>query len=76
MVTPKGIIEAGQASPATAAGALKQLFLGSEGTLGIITKVRVRVHPIPETKLYEAFSFPTFIDGVNALRDVEQTGAG
>lgn len=77
VVTPKGIIEAGQASPATAAGpALKQLFLGSEGTLGIITKVRVRVHPIPETKLYEAFSFPTFIDGVNALRDVEQTGAG
>lgn len=77
VVTPKGIIEVGQASPATAAGpALKQLFLGSEGTLGVITKVRVRVHPIPETKLYEAFSFPTFIDGVNALRDVEQTGAG
>lgn len=77
VVTPKGILYPGQASPATAAGpALKQLFLGSEGTLGIITRVRIRVHPIPDTKLYEAFSFPTFVDGVNALREVEQTGAG
>lgn len=77
VVTPRGIITPGQASPATAAGpALKELFLGSEGTLGVITKVRVRVHPIPEAKIYEAFSFPTFTDGVNALRAVEQAGAG
>ncbi|RAV34062.1 FAD-binding oxidoreductase [Corynebacterium heidelbergense] len=77
VVTPKGILHPGQASPATAAGPqLKQLFLGSEGLFGIITKVRLRVHPIPETKLYEAFSFATFADGVRALRTVEQTGAG
>ena len=77
VVTPKGIIRPGQASPATAAGpSLKALFIGSEGALGIITRVRVRVHPIPETKLYEAFSFPSFIDGANALREVTQTDAG
>lgn len=77
VVTPKGIIRPGQASPATAAGpSLKELFIGSEGALGIITRVRVRVHPIPETKLYEAFSFPSFVDGANALREVTQTGAG
>ncbi|HIW95914.1 MAG TPA: FAD-binding oxidoreductase [Candidatus Corynebacterium gallistercoris] len=77
VVTPQGIIEAGQASPASAAGPdLKELFMGSEGTLGIITKVRARVHPVPEAKIYEAFSFPSFADGVNALRAVEQHGAG
>lgn len=77
VVTPRGIIQPGQASPATAAGpSLKQLFLGSEGTFGIITRVRVQVHPIPETKLYEAFSFKSFTDGANALRAVEQAGAG
>ena len=77
VVTPSGIMEVGHAAPATAAGpSLKQLFLGSEGTFGIITRVRLRVHPIPETKLYEAFSFATFADGVAALRAVEQTGAG
>ncbi|WP_414646278.1 FAD-binding oxidoreductase [Corynebacterium sp. UBA2622] len=77
VVTPTGVIEVGQAAPATAAGpALKELFLGSEGTFGIITRVRLRVHPIPAAKLYEAFSFPTFAEGVAALRAVEQAGAG
>lgn len=76
VVTPQGIIRPGQASPATAAGpSLKQLFLGSEGLFGIITRVRVHVHPIPEVKLYEAFTFPTFDKGVAALRAVEQSGA-
>ena len=77
VVTPKGIIRPGKASPATAAGpSLKQLFMGSEGLFGIITRVRVHIHPIPEVKRYEAFSFPSFNDGVNALRAVEQSGAG
>lgn len=77
VVTPKGIMRPGKASPATAAGpSLKQLFMGSEGLFGIITRVRLHVHPIPEVKLYEAFSFPSFEKGVAALRAVEQSGAG
>lgn len=77
VVTPKGIMRPGKASPATAAGpSLKQLFMGSEGLFGIITRVRLHVHPIPEVKLYEAFSFPSFEKGVTALRAVEQSGAG
>ena len=77
VVTPAGILHPGQAAPATAAGpSMKQLFLGSEGVLGVITSVRVRVHPIPEAKIYEAFTFPSFTAGANALRAVEQTGTG
>lgn len=77
VVTPQGILEVGKQAPASAAGPdLRQLFLGSEGTLGIITRVRVRLHPLPEMKRYEAFSFPDFRSGVNAVREVIQQGTG
>lgn len=79
VVTPKGILHPGQAAPSSAAGPdLKQLFLGSEGTLGIITSVRLRVRPIPkpEAKRYEAFQFPSFAEGVAAVRAVEQQQTG
>ncbi|MGW1174917.1 FAD-binding oxidoreductase [Kitasatospora sp. NPDC002543] len=75
-VTPAGVLDLGRA-PASAAGPdLRQLFLGSEGTLGVITAVRLRVHPLPAVKAYEAWSFPDFATGTAALRAVEQQGTG
>jgi alkyldihydroxyacetonephosphate synthase len=77
VVTPIGVLDVGSAAPRTAAGPdLRQLFLGSEGTFGVITSVRVRVHPLPETKTYEAWTFPDFATGAAALRAVEQAGTG
>ncbi len=76
VVTPAGVLDLGRA-PASAAGPdLRQLFLGSEGTLGVITAVRLRVHPLPAVKAYEAWSFPDFATGTAALRAVEQQGTG
>ncbi|ONM46538.1 FAD-binding oxidoreductase [Nocardia donostiensis] len=75
LATPGGTVELGRA-PASAAGPdLRELFVGSEGTLGVITEVTVRVHPIPETVAYQAWSFPDFDTGAAALRTVVQTGA-
>ncbi|MCG7595877.1 FAD-binding oxidoreductase [Mycobacterium sp. PSTR-4-N] len=75
-VTPAGVLDVGRA-PASAAGPdLRQVLLGSEGAFGIITRVRVRVHPVPETTRYEAWSFPDFTTGAAALRAVAQTGTG
>ncbi|MBP0448448.1 FAD-binding oxidoreductase [Kitasatospora sp. RG8] len=76
VVTPAGVLDLGRA-PASAAGPdLRELFLGSEGTLGVITAVRVRVHAAPAVKAYEAWSFPDFATGAAALRAVEQQGTG
>ncbi|MGY0464579.1 FAD-binding oxidoreductase [Kitasatospora sp. cg17-2] len=76
VVTPTGVLDLGRA-PASAAGPdLRELFLGSEGALGVITAVRVRVHPVPAVKAYEAWSFPDFTTGAAALRAVEQQGTG
>jgi alkyldihydroxyacetonephosphate synthase len=75
-VTPAGLLDLGRA-PASAAGPdLRQLLLGSEGLFGIITRVRVRVHPVPAATRYEAWSFPDFATGADALRAVVQTGTG
>ncbi|MBW5482151.1 FAD-binding protein [Streptomyces bambusae] len=76
VVTPTGTLDLGR-GPASAAGPdLRQLFLGSEGTLGVITAVRVRVHPVPAVRRYEAWRFPDFAAGAAALRAVEQQGTG
>lgn len=75
IATPTGTVDLGRA-PASAAGPdLRELFAGSEGTLGVITEVTLRVHPIPETTAYQAWSFPDFVTGAAALRTVVQNGA-
>ncbi|MBU3750493.1 MAG: FAD-binding oxidoreductase [Mycobacterium sp.] len=76
VITPAGALNLGRA-PASAAGPdLRELFCGSEGAFGIITRVRVRIHPVPESVRYEAWSFPDFSTGADALRAVVQTGTG
>ncbi|MCV7153245.1 FAD-binding oxidoreductase [Mycolicibacterium pyrenivorans] len=75
-VTPAGILEPGRAPESAAGPDLRQLLIGSEGTFGIITRVRVRVHPIPAATRYEAWRFSDFATGADALRAVVQTGTG
>jgi alkyldihydroxyacetonephosphate synthase len=57
--------------PASAAGPdLAALLLGSEGTLGLITGLTLRVHPTPETMAFRAYRLPTFRAGLDAMRAV------
>lgn len=72
VATPSGDLRLGSA-PADAAGPdLRQLFLGSEGTLGVVTEVTVRVRPLPETKVYEGWRWPDFATGAEAMRTLAQ----
>lgn len=75
-VTPVGVVDLGRAPESAAGPDLRQLLIGSEGVFGIITRVRVRVHPVPTATRYEAWSFPDFATGADALRAVVQTGTG
>lgn len=76
VATPTGDIDLGR-SPGSAAGPdLVRVFLGSEGIFGVITEVRVRVHPVPTERVFEAWSFPDFASGAEGLRAVAQNGGG
>jgi alkyldihydroxyacetonephosphate synthase len=75
-VTPAGVLDLGRAPESAAGPDLRQLLIGSEGVFGVITRVRLRVHPVPESVRYEAWSFPDFDTGTAALRAVAQVGTG
>jgi alkyldihydroxyacetonephosphate synthase len=68
LATPSGVLELGH-PPATAAGPdLLGLALGSEGTLGIITELTLRVRPKPMSCAYEGWSFRSWAAGLAALQ--------
>jgi alkyldihydroxyacetonephosphate synthase len=54
---------------------LNQLFIGSEGTLGVITGARVRVHPAPAHERRRAYGFASFAEGLDACRRILRRGA-
>lgn len=59
--------------PASAAGPdLREVVLGSEGRLGILTEATVRVRPVPEVEEFRAVFFPHFEDGQAAVREMMQ----
>jgi alkyldihydroxyacetonephosphate synthase len=76
VVTPVGTMDLGRAPESAAGPDLRQLMIGSEGTFGVITQVRLRVHRAPEAVRYEAWSFPDFATGAAALRAVTQNATG
>jgi alkyldihydroxyacetonephosphate synthase len=53
---------------------LVQLIVGSEGTLGIITRATVTVRPLPELRLYRGWAFPRLAAGCEAIRRMLQRG--
>ena len=62
--------------PAAAQGPdLTQLFVGSEGTLGVITRVWLKAHPLPPAEQRAAYAFPHFEAGLEACRSILRRGA-
>jgi alkyldihydroxyacetonephosphate synthase len=51
-----------------------QLFVGSEGTLGVITRATLQVVPIPAERRFAAVAFPSVGAGIGALRRTLQVG--
>ncbi len=69
------VVRTGGNGPRAATGPdLTQLFVGSEGTLGVITEGRFRIHPVPEAEGRRAFGFATFAEGLDACRRILRRG--
>ena len=68
-----GIIEKSIMAPRVSVGPdMHHLMLGSEGTLGVVTEVTVRIAQRPECTVYGSVVFPSFQHGVNACRDIQR----
>jgi alkyldihydroxyacetonephosphate synthase len=75
VVLPDGAVLRTRPTPRAAAGPdLRQLFLGSEGTLGFVTEVTFSLRPLPEARQGQAFHFATLADGIEALRRTLRAG--
>ncbi|WP_211191988.1 FAD-binding oxidoreductase [Actinoplanes sp. TBRC 11911] len=71
---PDGIL-ALRPLPSTSTGpSLREMILGSEGRLGVITEVTIQVHRKPEAREVRAYLFKTWEHGVAAMRAITQNG--
>src|SRR5882672_1855994 len=74
-VLPSGEIVRLEPMPRASVGpSLRELFLGSEGTLGIVTEVVLRLHPLPEERALAGFVFPTMAAALDTVRRVLRAG--
>jgi FAD/FMN-containing dehydrogenase len=69
------VVKTGSRARKSSAGYdLTRLFVGSEGTLGVITEITLRLHPLPEAVSAAICAFPTMGDAVRTVIETIQIG--
>jgi alkyldihydroxyacetonephosphate synthase len=75
VVVPSGDVVRLRPVPRAAVGpSLRDLFVGSEGTLGIVTEVTLRVHPLPEERSLASFAFADMAAALETIRRILRVG--
>ncbi|MHA1478487.1 MAG: FAD-binding oxidoreductase [Promethearchaeota archaeon] len=71
IVLPQGdIINFKPIARASTGPQFDKLFIGGEGTLGIVTKATLKIWPSPEKRTLISYAFPTFEDSLEATRQI------
>jgi alkyldihydroxyacetonephosphate synthase len=70
VVTPSGMLVANPVPAASTGPSVRQMVLGSEGRLGIITEATVEVRRLPQKRVILGYLFPTFAAGLAAMRAI------
>ena len=75
VVTPSGVLVV-RPVPSTSTGpSVREMVLGSEGRLGIITEATIQVRRVPPERTILGYLFPTWADGLAAMRDIAASEA-
>lgn len=72
MATPRGELKVGGVPASSAGPDLRELVMGSEGRLGLLTEAVVRIRRLPEREDFHAVFFPAWDVGVDAVRALVQ----
>jgi alkyldihydroxyacetonephosphate synthase len=68
------VVEVGLIPRAAMGPDLRHIFLGSEGTLGVITEVTMKIFPLPDFRLFEALSFESIETGLKSIQAMLRVG--
>jgi alkyldihydroxyacetonephosphate synthase len=75
VVIPDGTVIECKAVPRHSVGPdIKQLFIGSEGTLGVITEATLQLFPLPEERRFRSMCFSDIHTGLSAIMEIFQKG--
>ena len=74
VATPIGTIESNDYTHDAAGINVLPLFIGSEGTLGVVTEIKVKIKKLPKNYRWIVALFPTFEHGSNFLKEATQAG--
>src|SRR5262245_27658797 len=74
-VLPSGdIVRLAPVPRASTGPSLRELFLGCEGTLGIVTEVALRIFPLPARRALASYGFGSMAAGLDAIRRIVRVG--
>ena len=76
VVCPSGTLVVRPVPAASNGPSVREMVLGSEGRLGVITEATVHVRRIPERRVILGYLFPEFAAGVEALREIAESECG
>lgn len=75
VVRPGGILSIRAVPSASTGPSLREMIIGSEGRLGVITEVTAQVHRLPEKREILAYLFPSWHDGLAAMQAIAESDA-